>query len=162
MGPASSADLLKARVKGGRLEAGLICAVGLTACSWSLHVAAEHGHTERVLALLDQGTEVNQLDPNGLTALHYAAAEGHLDTVRALLERGADVNGRGDHTATPLHYAANNGHFEVVRLLVDRGAEVKRRPRGLLFRGKSAAEVAEWKGHLEFARYLREAEARAN
>lgn len=139
----------------------MLCVLGLTSCSWSLHVAAEHGRTERVLALLEQGTEVNQLDPNGLTALHYAAAEGHLDTVRALLERGADVNGRGEEIATPLHYAANNGHFEVVRLLVARSADVKRRPHGLLFRGQSAAEVADWKGHLEIARYLREVEARA-
>jgi len=134
--------------------------IALTACSWSLHVAAEHGHTERVLVLLDQGTNVNQLDPNGLTALHYAAAEGHLDMVQALLDREADVNGGSGELATPLHYASNNGHFEVVRLLVDRGADVKMRPRGILFRGKSAAETADGKGYIEIARYLREAEAR--
>jgi hypothetical protein len=71
-----------------------------------------------VLALLDQGVDVNEVDPNTMTALGMAAHQGHLETVRALLERGADPRVTDINGSTPLDYAKQGGHRDVMLLLI--------------------------------------------
>ena len=56
-----------------------------------LHLAAEHGHTECVTALLRHGADINVRELTGLTPLHGAAAGGHVDCFEKLVQSGADT-----------------------------------------------------------------------
>ncbi|KAK8729025.1 hypothetical protein OTU49_008594 [Cherax quadricarinatus] len=55
-----------------------------------LHWAADRGHTEIAMCLLEKKINVNMQDAEGQTALHYAASCGHLNIIRVLLDHGAD------------------------------------------------------------------------
>ena len=86
--------------------------------------AAENGHVEVCLFLIEQGANINYIDELGRTPLHRAATNGHAEVCRLLLEQGTDVHATNWLGLTPLHMAAFNGHFEVCRLLLERGANV--------------------------------------
>ena len=89
----------------------------------ALPFAAERGHTEIVIALIEKGVDVNYVKPDGLTALMYAAENGHTETVIALIEKGANVNyARSERTA--LTMAAESGRTETVIALIEKGADV--------------------------------------
>ncbi|HEY4146703.1 ankyrin repeat domain-containing protein [Pinirhizobacter sp.] len=84
----------------------------------ALALAAQHGHTEIVRALLDAGEDPNRYNPPGLhshsTPLHQAALAGHLDVVKLLVESGArldmkDVIWQG----TPADWAHHERRVEV-------------------------------------------------
>ncbi|MFP4262782.1 MAG: ankyrin repeat domain-containing protein [Halomonas sp.] len=90
----------------------------------ALTLAAEKGETERVLAMLDTGTSVDDSDGCGWTALMKAAANGHLAMLEALLARGADTEHRDQAGYTPLLVAVVNGREATSRALLEAGAEV--------------------------------------
>src|ERR671916_732925 len=54
--------------------------------------AARTGDRARVVALLDNGVDVNTQSRYHVSALGFAAERGHFDIVRLLVDRGADVN----------------------------------------------------------------------
>jgi ankyrin repeat protein len=88
-----------------------------------MYMAIRAGETDRVVDLLQRGTDVNQKDRRGgATPLMHAAAVGNLATLRVLIDKGADVNARSANGATALMWAVND--LDKVRLLVERGADV--------------------------------------
>jgi ankyrin repeat protein len=91
-----------------------------------LHLAADRGDIEAVVAMLDEGADINECGWHQWPLLTLAAQKGHVDLVRVLLDRGADIDGRsgGGDGKTALHYAGWVGRVEVVRLLLEAGAEV--------------------------------------
>jgi len=113
-----------------------------------LHVAASHGFTEVVLALLHEapGDVDTRRDTCGRTALHAAAAQGRAATVAALVEAGASVNLQRDNGSTALHAAAAHGHTAMVELLLAKGAAVNQ---GRDDNGKTALHVAVSQGRLD-------------
>lgn len=54
--------------------------------------AAAQGHTQHLLELLKQGSDVNTTTPNGNTPAMMAAANGALDCLDILIEHGAKLN----------------------------------------------------------------------
>lgn len=78
------------------------------------------GETDRAVALIERGAQVNRL---GWTPLHYAASKGQTETARMLLDRGAIVNAPSPDGTTPLMMAAFSGDRETVQLLLDHGAD---------------------------------------
>uniref|UniRef100_A0A8C5WQ05 Uncharacterized protein n=1 Tax=Laticauda laticaudata TaxID=8630 RepID=A0A8C5WQ05_LATLA len=54
-----------------------------------LHLVAEHGHSNLIDFLLNNGSSINALDNNKDTPLHCACKAGHFDSVRALLNWSA-------------------------------------------------------------------------
>ncbi|GAB4820448.1 hypothetical protein N2152v2_007494 [Parachlorella kessleri] len=58
-------------------------------CS-ALHWAADKGHTEVLLALVQYGADVNAQDHDGLTPLHYAALSEQRSAAELLLQHGAN------------------------------------------------------------------------
>src|SRR5690606_26793721 len=90
----------------------------------ALTLAAENGETERVLAMLDDGTAVDASDRCGWTALMKAAANGHLEMLEALLARGADTEHRDQAGYTALLVAVVNAQAATSGVLLEAGAEV--------------------------------------
>ncbi|KAI5475300.1 Palmitoyltransferase AKR1 [Pseudohyphozyma bogoriensis] len=99
-----------------------------------LHAAAQTGDVQLIRELLTPSDEpssstavradVNDKDPQGISALHWAAINNHLLVCKFLLEQGAEVDARGgDLDATPLHWAARNGHLYIVHLLIKYNAD---------------------------------------
>ncbi|GKZ82885.1 hypothetical protein AnigIFM56816_007710 [Aspergillus niger] len=65
---------------------------------------------------------------------------------RFLLSRGIDpTTATSEKWGTPLHVAARFADGEVIQLLLDAGADPTARSNGTAFRGRTPAEVAEWK-----------------
>ena len=85
--------------------------------------AANAGDLARVMLLVEQGEDINQVGGHSKdTALGRAALVGHLEVVRYLVEQGADREKTDTNGWTPLLNASYNGHLEVVRYLLEQGA----------------------------------------
>lgn len=92
--------------------------------STTLQAAAYHGHNGIVLALLEQGENVNQYGGFIGSALQAASLRGHEETVSLLIAKGADINAVVGGWGTALGAAALGGHSNIVRYLLDSGADV--------------------------------------
>uniref|UniRef100_A0A3B3C3S2 Uncharacterized protein n=1 Tax=Oryzias melastigma TaxID=30732 RepID=A0A3B3C3S2_ORYME len=116
-----------------------------------LHAAAHMGH-QAVVEWLATCTDVGLScqDGQGATALHFAASRGHCWILDKLLCMGSKV--MEDYWGgTPLHDAAENGELECCKVLLVNGAN----PADKDIDGFTAADLAEYNGHSECARYLR-------
>ena len=107
--------------------AGLI-ALLLPVTAWGagpvpLVEAAERGDRVSIVALLKQGTDVNAVRVDGLTALHAAVYADRLDIVDVLLSAGAKAAAANRYGVTPLYLAAVNGNADIIRRLIDAGAD---------------------------------------
>jgi len=102
----------------------------------ALMMAAFQKNKSAVLALLEQGAQINR---PGWTALHYAAAAGDLDIMKLLLERHAYIDAASPTGTTPLMLAAREGQEEAVSLLLEEGADATLKDRAW---HENAAEFA--------------------
>jgi ankyrin repeat protein len=85
-----------------------------------LMVAASHGATECVQALLGRGGDTLELDATtgtGETALHKAAHKSHDQIIQLLLQAGANPTIRNNNGRTPLAIARTSGHQPCIVLL---------------------------------------------
>ncbi|XP_010738105.2 espin-like protein [Larimichthys crocea] len=116
-----------------------------------LHAAAHMGH-EAVVVWLATCTDVSLScqDRDGATALHFAASRGHYCILERLLHMGSEVI-KDYWGGTPLHEAAENGELECCKILLANQAN----PTDQDIDGFTAADLAEYNGHHECARYLR-------
>jgi ankyrin repeat protein len=88
--------------------------------------AAMKGDLAAVRRLIQQNSNVNLAQGDGMTALHWAAERGDAPMVDALLAANASVKATtriGDYT--PLHLAAKAGNPVVVAALLKAGADAK-------------------------------------
>lgn len=83
----------------------------------ALVAAAGKGDNTAVKDLVDKGTPVNGLDPQGQSALTEAAWNGKTETVKLLLEKGANPNIKKADGQTPLSLATAQKHQDIVALL---------------------------------------------
>ena len=77
-----------------------------------------------MVALLDDGADIEEHNSHGWTPLMAAALHGQVDLARLLLDRGADLHAVNAEGKSAIHYAAMRGGAEAVRLLVRLGADV--------------------------------------
>ncbi|KAM7410536.1 hypothetical protein PAMA_001800 [Pampus argenteus] len=122
-----------------------------------LHAAAHMGH-QAVVVWLVTCTDVSLScqDRDGATALHFAASRGHYCILETLLHMGLKVI-MDYWGGTPLHDAAENGELECCKILLANQAN----PLDQDIDGFTAADLAEYNGHHECARYLRATEKNA-
>ena len=119
-----------------------------------LYMACCKGHRAVVELLLQHdGIGVNQAMYGGATPLYIACCEGHSAVVKLLLRHDGigDVNRACEDGATPLISASYSGHWRIVKLLLGEGANVDAR-----FRGLTALQFAQSKGHRSCVRALKE------
>ncbi|GEM_PF-1952226 len=77
--------------------------------------------------LLQQGTELNQVDKDGTTALHWAVNSGLKEIAELLIGGGAELSAEDNDGRTPLHWAAFADFRDIAGLLLMKGAEVNAR-----------------------------------
>ncbi|XP_072571282.1 uncharacterized protein [Paramormyrops kingsleyae] len=119
-----------------------------------LHAAAQMGHITVIVWLVSfTPTSLSERDNDGATPMHFAASRGHAKVLSWLLLHGGEIVSDG-WGGTPLHDAAENGELECCQILVVNGVHLGTRDRD----GFSAADLAEYNGHSECARYLRTVE----
>lgn len=110
----------------------------------TLYKAAGAGNTERVLALLDSGVDVNGRTSDKSYALNRAAVYNEAGMVRLLLERGANPNVQNSEGDTPLICATKyaGGHAATVRALIEGGTDLAIKDKD----GKTALDYAKAQG----------------
>ncbi|MFZ3265591.1 MAG: ankyrin repeat domain-containing protein [Terriglobales bacterium] len=118
----------------------------------ALHFAGFFGQPESARLLIEAGAAVEAVaaNPMAVMPLHSAASARNLEAVRLLLEHGAPPNARQHGGWAPIHAAAQNGDRPMIELLLQHGAD----PRLANDEGKTAAMVADEKGHHEIAKLL--------
>lgn len=120
-------------------------------------VVGDHASLDMVKLLLARGTVVK-----GTGALIAAAEHGNVGAVNVLLEcrdvaleeveEYGGYDGRKlDDQGTALYKAAAGGHLEIVDILLRKGADAGFKDR----KGRSVADVAEERGHVDIVRRLR-------
>jgi ankyrin repeat protein/preprotein translocase subunit SecA len=87
--------------------------------------AAQNGYLEVVKYLLEQGSDIEEKDEDGMTALVYASKAGRLDTVKYLVEQGANIEDKDNVCRALLISAAQNGHLELLKYLAEQGANIE-------------------------------------
>uniref|UniRef100_A0A671KRZ7 Espin n=1 Tax=Sinocyclocheilus anshuiensis TaxID=1608454 RepID=A0A671KRZ7_9TELE len=119
-----------------------------------LHAAAQMGHNT-VIVWLMSFTEISlsDRDNDGATAMHFAASRGHAKVLSWLLLHGGEIV-TDSWDGTPLHDAAENGELECCQILVVNGVDMGIRDQD----GFSAADLAEYNGHQQCAKYIRTVE----
>jgi len=106
---------------------------GMTAC----HLAAYMGHTDTLVALLDNDAVVDCVDGEILFrtcghnlsvsnphSIHLAALRGHLGSLRVLLERCEGYRCLNGHVFNILEWAADSGLTELAGILLQHGTNV--------------------------------------
>ncbi|MCG3147869.1 MAG: hypothetical protein PCFJNLEI_01310 [Verrucomicrobiae bacterium] len=88
-----------------------------------MELAARNGHNAVVAVLLKRGLSIN--GNRSSSPLQAAAAAGRAGTVEFLLEHGANISEPRDDGCTALHYAALHGHPPAITVLLDRGANIE-------------------------------------
>ncbi|CAB1329531.1 unnamed protein product, partial [Coregonus sp. 'balchen'] len=113
------------------------------------------GLTSTVVPLQVSFTEISlaDRDGDGATAMHFAASRGHAKVLSWLLLHSGEII-TDSWGGTPLHDAAENGELECCQILVVNGVDLGIRDQD----GFSAADLAEYNGHAQCAKYLRTVE----
>jgi len=84
-----------------------------------LHLAAQFGHAQAVLFLLDQGANADVLDTNGMTPFMKACEWGQETTAQILINRTTDIMLQAKGTMrTALHLALAKGLEETSKLII--------------------------------------------
>ncbi len=139
----------------GRL-AGMVFAIGILISTPALGNEADLATAARVsdwaavLALVDDGVDVNAEDLDGNRALHWAVRSDAAEAAGRLLESGADPAVENRHGVTPLYLAAENGNASIARLLIEAGAD----PNQVDRTGETILMIATQTGDAETVRVL--------
>lgn len=119
-----------------------------------LHLAAFFGRTDAARRLIDAGADLRSISGNSTanTPLHAAlAGRGNEELVLRMLMAGADATVATAEGITPLHIAASRGDRRMCDLLIRYRAQ----PSAKMKDGKTAADIAEERGHPELGAYLK-------
>jgi ankyrin repeat protein len=120
--------------------------------------AAEKADWKRVETLLNDKTDANVAQVDGMTALHWAAHHDKTDATKQLLAAGARAKCENRYGVTPLALACTNGGAELVRALLAGGADANASLRG----GETALMTASRTGRVDAVQALLDAGAKVD
>ena len=89
----------------------------------ALYYAADQGHIDAIVVLIEKGAAINSENRRGITPLMIAASQGRVDIVRVLLKYGVDVSKRDYTGRTALMWAEWNRRNFIIKLLREAGAK---------------------------------------
>ncbi len=135
-----------------------VAAFGMSMPGNSLVDAVRSGNRAAALAMISQGANVNEPEPNGTTPLHYASYNEDIDLVERLIKAGAKVSVVNDFGSTPMAEAAAVGNAKIIEMLLKAGADVNSRNR----EGQTALMAVARTGRVDAARLLLDAGAEVN
>jgi len=87
--------------------------------------AAEARDWPLVAKLIEQGVDIKQSQPDGMTALHWAVYHNHPAATKMLIDAKCDVNVATEYKITPLSIACTHRETETVEILLQAGANVE-------------------------------------
>jgi len=111
-----------------RLFTLMIALVALMGCSQpnepslALYLAVQRGDIEQIERHIAWGSDINELDKDGLSPLHVAANKGRYVVVKLLLNSGANADAKDRNGNTPLSTALLAGRIQIAELLKQKGA----------------------------------------
>jgi len=109
--------------------------------------AIRAGSIATVERLLQEGTDIHQLDADGWTPLNWAAAAGDISMITLLLKSGASASFTGKDQRTPAMIALAAGKSDSARFLqkaVSKNNEVPERKYCMAVRLKEVREFPAW------------------
>ncbi len=110
------------------------------------------GQFDLVKRAVLQGADLKARDAEWQgTPLHWAAHNGSVNVVVFLTAQGAEINTVNRAGWTPLMLAAAGGNSQAARVLVRKGADLQAKSPS----GKTAADIAEEKGHTFLLPFLK-------
>jgi uncharacterized protein len=89
----------------------------------SLADRIQAGDRKAALAMIAQGADVNQAQPDGTTPLHWAVYRVDRELVTALLRKGARAQVVNRYGSSPLAEATRVANVELVAMLLEAGAD---------------------------------------
>jgi len=98
-----------------------------------------------IRTLLQQKTDVNAAQADGMTALHWAIRHNDLETARMLLRAGAKPDVATRYGVTPLYFACENANAAMIDLLLRSGVD----PNSANSGGETALMTASRTGNLD-------------
>ena len=105
---------------------------------------------DTVRTLLQQKTDVNAAQVDGMTALHWAARQNDLETAQMLIKAGAKVDIATRYGVTPVYLAALNGNAAMIDSFLRAGVD----PNGANPGGETTLMTATRTGNLEAVNLL--------
>uniref|UniRef100_A0A3Q3WM11 WH2 domain-containing protein n=1 Tax=Mola mola TaxID=94237 RepID=A0A3Q3WM11_MOLML len=142
-------EIVQYLVKDCRADSSIRANDGMT----PLHAAAQMGHNSVIVWLVCQVISLTDRDGDGATPMHFAASRGHAKVLSWLLLHGGEIV-TDNWGGTPLHDAAENGELECCQILVVNGVDLGIKDQDSF----TAADLAEYNGHTQCAKYLRTVE----
>jgi len=89
--------------------------------------ASQHGQTDYIRKLIEQGVDVNSTNKEGNTPLHFASRYGHEDTIKLLVDSGADLDKLNQEKYSAFHIAIRQGCMDGITKLLECGQNVNQR-----------------------------------
>jgi hypothetical protein len=100
---------------------------GVDCTTFALRAAAQYGHNDLLMYLINNGSNVNVALPgDNSTLLHVAVKSQQTETTKMLVKLGASRDFQDPFGMTPLHVAVKTGNLEVIKCIVEGQATVQR------------------------------------
>ena len=124
----------------------------------SLLQAAQAGHNNDIIILLELGANVDYQNEDGQTALIFASQNAHYQIVELLLKENADPNLQNQEGWNALMFASQYGHYQVTQRLLKENVD----PNFQTQEGLTALIFASGNGHYQVVELLLQKNADPN
>jgi len=117
----------------------------------ALNIAVSKAWASTVSKLLENGADIEQKMPSGVSLLHHASSRGYTDVAKLLMKHGLSPSTTTKRKKwNSLHVAARYGRWQLVQLYIKEGVDPNKRTSD----GKTALEIAKITNHKGIVKIL--------